>query len=361
MYRILIIPCLVLLGYACGGQVKPDAISKLDEANLSTVPFDAKANLVYQDSRNNYWFGSKESGLYRLNGKKLAHFTKEDGLTNYQVIGVQEDDQGTLYFDTPGGIFQFSGRQFTKLEVEDASTGEWVLQPDDLWFSMGWEGKGPFRYDGEKLYALRFPEYEQVAVFYEQYPNASFSPYGIYEIYKDRNGHLWFGTSSLGIYHFDGETVRWMYEDHLTETPEGGAFGIRSIIEDKEGFVWICNANYKYKAMPDATAEKGAGALNYKRLPGINASMETADYYLSMSKDQNGDLWMLTYDNGVWKYDGTSFVHYPIMEDERPVLLLSLYIDNKGTIWAGTQHKGAYQFNGIAFEPFHLEAGAKDN
>ena len=50
---------------------------------------------------------------------------------------------------------------------------------------------------------------------------------------------MWFGTSNLGIYRFDGQHVDWMYEDHLTNPPDGGSFGIRSIIEDRNGDFWL--------------------------------------------------------------------------------------------------------------------------
>ena len=54
-------------------------------------------------------------------------------------------------------------------------------------------------------------------------------------MYEDSRGNIWFGTSNLGIYLFDGTEISWMYENHLIETPEGGNFGVRSIAEDQDG------------------------------------------------------------------------------------------------------------------------------
>jgi len=32
---------------------------------------------------------------------------------------------------------------------------------------------------------------------------------------------------------YDGKSILWLYEDHLTNLPNGGSFGIRAILEDK--------------------------------------------------------------------------------------------------------------------------------
>lgn len=41
-------------------------------------------------------------------------------------------------------------------------------------------------------------------------------------------------------------------------------------------------------------------------------------YFISEVTDQiNGDLWMATYDEGVWKYDGASFIPYSIEDGEK--------------------------------------------
>lgn len=68
---------------------------------------------------------------------------------------------------------------------------------------MGWNKNGPYRYDGKSLYYLEFPETNQADEFYSKYPNASYNPYGIYTLYNDSKGTVWFGTSSLGVYRYD--------------------------------------------------------------------------------------------------------------------------------------------------------------
>ncbi|HQU40751.1 MAG TPA: two-component regulator propeller domain-containing protein, partial [Chitinophagales bacterium] len=74
--------------------------------------------------------------------------------------------------------------------------------------------------------------------------------------------------------------------------------------------------------------------------------------YLSSVTDNNGDLWFVTYRDGVWKYDGTDITHYPVQENGKDITLFSIYKDNQGDLWLGTHENGAFRFNGNTFERF---------
>jgi ligand-binding sensor domain-containing protein len=74
--------------------------------------------------------------------------------------------------------------------------------------------------------------------------------------------------------------------------------------------------------------------------------------YLSIVKDNNNNLWFATYRSGVWKYDGTKVIHYPVQKDSIGITIFSIYKDNNGDLWLGTHENGAYKFNGKTFEKF---------
>ncbi len=343
---------------SCIGQNTPTGINqnKIVATGQSVSEMDRKITVIFEDSRHNYWFGGGEKGVYKYDGKSMVLFTMKEGLCSPSILGIQEDKLGNLYFDTTEGICKFDGQQFTTLPVVNASEHDWKLTPDDLWFRMGWDKNGPYRYDGKNLYHLPFPKNPMEGEFYAKYPNAPFEPYGIYSLYTDQQGNIWFGTSSLGIYRFDGKKVSWMYEQHLTETPEGGAFGIRSIIEDRNGNFWFCNTRYRYEILQDTTKKNGLNLMNYKKARGM---ADTTDddaidfpYFMSIVEDNRSNLWMATYDDGVWRYDGKQLLHYPINDGETAVLLFSIYKDRQGMLWLGTHNAGAYQFNGETFEQF---------
>lgn len=344
---------------SCNGQPKRNAYNAPDFSQR-IVQGDTVIKLgdhlwyVFQDKKNNYWFGSDGEGVYRYDGKTILNFTTKHGLSNDQIRQIQEDTVGNMYFSTLDGINKYDGKQFTTLN--SIKSNVWKSEPTDMWFYMlgKTDEHGPYRYDGKNLYNLEFPKHYLHDEFMANGINPFFSPYEIYCIYKDRKGAMWFGTSVFGACRFDGKTIKWMYENDLTIVPEGGTFGIRSIYEDKEGAFWFCNTWHRYIFDFDKTAK--SDRLQYQKTNGIgNANIFSGDdyiYYLSIVEDNNGNIWLTTWDKGVYKYDGKTITNYAVKDDRKDVNLVSMYKDNQGNLWLGTPENGAFQFNGNAFERF---------
>ena len=291
--------------YACNHPVNMDHVQVLKEESFSDkkTELDSKATIIYQDKKKHFWFASEEKGVYRYDRKSLVLFTSNDGLGSYRIISVQEDNFGNLYFDTPEGVFKYNGEKFAILSiVESKESGkEWKSEPGDLWFRIGWDKSGPYRFDGKNLYQLTFPKNKMEDEFHRKYPNPPFNPYGIYSMYKDSKSNIWFGTAYFGVYLFDGKEISWMYESQLTKTLGGGDFGIRSMIEDQNGNYWICNPNYKYSLLPNDSLSDGLKSINYKRQVGIENIVQEDLYFYSMEI-----LWVFCWQleyAGLWNSD----------------------------------------------------------
>jgi ligand-binding sensor domain-containing protein len=356
--KVTILKILLLFGIlisfsTCKGLIKSD---ESITSTQSKIKLEDKILLIFQDSKNNMWFGGNEKGVYRYNSKNLELFTKKDGLIAENIIGIQEDASGNLYFETPQGVSVFDGKNFNTIKIIENNISEnvWKLEPDDLWFKIGGDSDGPYRFDGKYLYHLKFPKTIVGDNFHKQYPNSSYEPYSVYKIYKDKQGNIWFGTSSVGLFRFDGKSINWLYEEQLQKTPSGGDFGMRSIINDKDGYFWFNNSHYRYQILQNAEN----GKLSYKRFLGIAKTKKQnkteVPYFLSIAEDKIGNLWMATYHDGVWRNDGKELVHFPVKNGEKNILLFSVYVDNQGGIWLGTHNDGVYKYNGkefIKFEP----------
>lgn len=339
---VLLLFCTIL---SCAGQSKADKHEKSIKRIGKLVPKLAlNSHMIYQDRSQKYWFGN-ENGLYSYDGEKLKLFTTDDGLSSHRILGVQEDKDGKVYFDTPDGVSKFDGEKFETLQLaEDQSQSKnWTMQADDLWFRMGWDRKGPYRYDGKFLYHHEFPKSKIEDQFYKDYPHVSFNPYSIYSMFKDSHGNYWFGTSDMGVYHFDGTKVRWMHESHLASMEGGGAFGIRSILEDKDGDFWICNTKYRFQIFTNGEKDPQApNTLAYERKIGIENS--TDDYYfMSMLLDKNGMMWMTNLD-GIWKNDGNKMEPFFINYKGKQITPASVYEDLNGTLWFGTTDAGMFKY-----------------
>jgi ligand-binding sensor domain-containing protein len=204
---------------------------------------------------------------------------------------------------------------------------------------------GPYRYDGKSVYHLSFPKHYLEDEYYRNSPNTPWSPYEGYTIYEDRRGNIWFGTSNFGICRFDGKSLSWMYEEQLALIDGGGSFGIRSIIEDKGGKFWFCNTSYRYNILPASSTEHDKVSINYNWEKSIEKLREPDGkgkiYFMSSIEDANGDLWMATYNKGVWRYDGKNTTHYSVGDGATEITLFSIYRDKQGNIWLGTHLKNS--------------------
>jgi len=348
---------LLNLFFSCRGQQSSHKLINIDDTYSTNQigkvvsKMGNKITHIFQDSQNNYWFGGE--GVYRYDGESITQFSVNDGLCNNRIRGIQEDEFGNIYFDTGSGISKYDGQKFITLQLDTtASKTDWKMEPGDLWFAGNWNKNGPYRYDGEKLYHLEFPKHKLEDEYYSRITNKSFSPYEVYQIFKDNKGNIWFGTSSFGACRYDGESLSWISELDMIEMDYGPAPGVRSILEDKEGNLWFSsNINHKYKMIPASSHDK----KEYEILKGIETSKESDlnNYFMSITQDDNGYIWMARYGGGVWKYDSEELIHYPIKDADTDVLIFKIYKDRQGDLWLGTQNAGTFKFNGESFERFN--------
>lgn len=363
LLKITIINTLLYLGIfltlsSCKSQSLDQDIKKsTKQSDLGTQVSELNETIwdIYQDQNSNFWFSSKEKGVFRYDGNNLTHFTKKDGLQSNQIRGIQEDTSGNLFFETTSGVSKYNGESFETLKILEAEDvqHDWILVPGDLWFRIGFNKKGPYRYDGQFLYPLEFTESPQEAIFYSVESPPNYEPYGVYKIYQDSKGALWFGTTSLGICRFDGNAFQWHYEEQLQTTAGGGDFGSRAIFEDRNGYFWFNNTRYRYLIQPSIGSR-----LVYKKETGLSNTNEEGEaafpFFLDIEQDNEGDIWMVTYDQGVWRNDGEKLINYPIKDGETDVLLFTIFKDNQGVIWLGTHNAGVYRYNGKSFEKFKV-------
>ncbi|MBI2271938.1 MAG: hypothetical protein HYU69_16480 [Bacteroidetes bacterium] len=338
MNALLFVSILTLLT-SCSGQNTFHSADKTPSLTVGDTVRELGNNimLVYQDKKNNYWFGSWQDGLYKYDGKTILHFTTKSGLPANRIEELKEDNSGNIYINTSKGISKFDGQRFTTLSIVNSGK-EWKLEPNDLWFRQGWDSGFVYRYDSV-LYKLQVP----------RHPN-HVNPYAVYSIYKDTKGNVWFGTNPLDVFRYNGKTFDWISEPDVTELHNGPANGVRSIIEDKDGYFWF-NTMYRYNIYGNKTdkqsfysREKSIGSLDGKNNGSLNE-------YLSIAKDNNNELWIATYHDGIWRY-GPNIVHYPVKDGAKDITVFSIYKDNNGDLWLATHETGVYKFNGQTFERF---------
>ncbi len=81
-FTLSVIFCILITFSSCNAQGKIDSTPKeIEQKSVGKIvtELDAKATLIYQQSYN-YWFGSKDKGVYNYDGKSLVSFTQTVGL-----------------------------------------------------------------------------------------------------------------------------------------------------------------------------------------------------------------------------------------------------------------------------------------
>ena len=355
---------LIMLLNSCNESGKT---SKSHESTneISIAPKDTVGQLsnnimvIYQDKKNNYWFGSWQDGLYKYDGKSIIHFSTEHGLPSNRVEEIKEDKLGNIYFNTSKGIVKYSENQFSTLKETNGDLDQWGLSSNDLWFKNFTNGDFCYRYDGSVLHKLKMPKNKIGEEWIKTNPSSPLSPYSIYCTYKDSKGNIWFGTSLAGVFRYNGKSFDWIAESDVNEMHNGPANGVRSIIEDKDGYFWF-NTEYKYNIYNKSSSTKNDkdSTTFYDRIKSIGCLDGKKDgdlnEYQSIIKDDKDNLWIAIYLSGVWKVEGEKIKHYPILVYNKNIPVFYLFKDNNGEIWLGTEENGAFKFNGQAFEKFTI-------
>jgi len=228
------------------------------ESLLITESFQPSVHnfkIAWKKEREHFWFSAfNKNGVYRFDGEKLMHLTlpvpanhpifddsgyhPEEGWTTYAVYGIYKDNDGNMWFGTPGaGLFRYDGKSLVCINENGEKGVVRAIHQDQtgiIWF--GNNAKGVYCYDGKDL--VNFSELR------------SMYDYGLVsalDIEEDDNGNLWFGQYDNGLWRYNPATDQ-------AEPPfalEGNAWAhytkengldtnyISTLYTDSKGRLWI--------------------------------------------------------------------------------------------------------------------------
>ncbi len=209
-----------------------------------------------QDREGFLWFGSFFNGLVRFDGSSVKLFSsRTTGLSNDFVTQLLEDSEGVFWIGTNNGLNRF-----------DKKTNTFTTF---------------FRDSDNPASSLAGSTFLLAAT----------------TIIEDRDGLLWFGTSS-GLSSYDrrkGSFKNYHHEaDNLDSLPGNE---IRCVLEDRDGIIWVAT----HEGL--ARIDKQAGTV--RRLlhdPDDSHSLPANDIS-SMIEDKTGILWFASKRQGLIRYN----------------------------------------------------------
>lgn len=274
----------------------------------SILQFSVMITDIFEDSKGNFQFGSHGDGLCRYDGERYTYFTVHFGLPTglvreiapgpdwsktkkinggNQISSIQEDQNGVIWLRNADDIIcRFDGKKFLVVHPNKKNTlitnrtdKEWKTELNYLWLP-GWGKSGVYRYDGNKLEHLIFPP---------PYTNMG----SVSEVYKNKDGNIWFGTMDYGTFPYDGKSFTLMNKND--------EIGIcRSVFQDNRGRTWITN-----KGGFGLYYLKGDKLINFSKEYSLNHNNDSLSKEFNQNgiqpieQDQNGALWFGTFGNGL--------------------------------------------------------------
>jgi ligand-binding sensor domain-containing protein/signal transduction histidine kinase len=343
-----------------------------------------------------------------------------DGLANDAVGAVYRDSRGFLWFSTHGGLSRFDGQKFVNygarhgLAVE--VVGEVVEDPSGAYWVTTWGGDGVARFDPEHsdaatLFApLSLPDEPArrgiclhvdrtgklwvgtvAGLFVRELSAPNDAPFRlvplnevagmpertrVWDLNEDRSGNLWIATPR-GLLRLapDGSLVA------RPVTP-GEAPGVRAVIEDKDGRIWVGHDEGLTVFRPGRGSSEGepAAAVDavsfssncrdrargeevrlpetpgetcwYRAEDGLGPGLVTA-----LFEANNGHVWIGRFHQGLTEFDGHVFHAYGEPEGIGGYIATSFTEDSAGNLWIGTLDSGALRIARAGFTAYDRADG----
>ncbi len=362
MKTIISFMAAAVLLMACPVQSKTST-SELQKIKARRVITDYGFRVGYissgvQDRAGNTWFASTLQGVYRYDGKKFTNYTVKDGLSSDCATAVTEDKNGTIWVATENGACIFNGSSFTAVSVPAAdgsnflpaftTKGEKLKRSNAVSFSKQtsngdtwyWSGFNIYRYNGKSLvYAL--PGVSSLLRSKGKRVDTTYENPNIWEIFEDKKGNIWLTTGSCCClnctFKVDAKSMANPCVSgnckHDMHNPQQAALHERELAT----------------AITEVTTKDGNRGIAFS----------------SILEDKSGEIWIGTWDSGVYKYDGRNFTHFKGKNGLDHSLVGVMYEDRTGNIWFGTgakngniyQGSGAFRYDGKSLTQYTRKDG----
>ncbi len=166
-------------------------------------------------------------------------------------------------------------------------------------------------------------------------------------IIQDRKGYIWFGTDN-GVDCFDGKQT---YNYGRKDGP--GNSSVYAMFEDADGLIWIATDNgvYQYHPGQDQFSLFVSVAQDNRPILGIVSN-------ILQDKDMN--LWFSSFGEGVFRYNKKQdeLTHYVMPDGQK--FIYYVYIDSDNSIWAASKSLFKLNKTSNTFETFPLRTKGKD-
>ncbi len=251
--------------------------------NLSSFCIQA----IVEDKEGNLWLGT-QTGLNRVKNNSVTVFTEKDGLTKNSVTALHTDRKGTVWIGTAGGgLNGFRNGDFfvPGTDKKRVPTNAFVqcMAEDRIGFSL-WVGTN------RGLYCLKNDRLKPFDA------ESELATYSIKDIYVDEGGTLWLGTEGKGLLCLSvGHIIPYLAYPQFTSA------SIYKIMEDGEQNLWMSsNRGFFYvdkreiNTLPTQRMRRQVKFFQLLKGHGLKVPVFTCSGHPSGFKTKAGELWFPT-------------------------------------------------------------------
>jgi len=347
----------------------PDDSGSVSGSTISTM---------YEDRSGTIWIGTADGGLSKMmvseTGIAFINFRHAPGfsgsLSGDRVFCILEDSRGTLWVGTEKGLDTLDrtrGRfsHFSSPSLGPAGPVTTIFEDGTCNLWVGTEGTGLYLREKDKA---RWRHYRS-----SRRGQQSLSNDFITSLLEDGSRFLWIGTRS-GLNKLDRVTGNIDQYHHSPEDPSGLVYDyIFKLRRDRSGVLWIVtdrglnmltprmNQFAHYTLRSGRTEDQTITALWEDRSNNLwtgnnGLSMIEAQtgkitrfttdglgeaYVQAFHEDLEGNLWIGTLGNGLFRYDVRSrWSHYDWTSS-----VMSITVGHDGVVWAGAYENGLFRYD----------------
>jgi PAS domain S-box-containing protein len=356
---------------------------------------DDEIRAITEDKQGNLWLATNKGGVIRYDGSSFKNITIDEGLLSNQVWSIYCDRQGRIWIGTFSGVNMIDGNSIKSYTTNDGLAGNntWSIFQDHnniIWFGSYKMGVSYFDGKSFRKAKVNTTEWKFVAYqFAEDKNNKLFvgSSVGLYTLIGDsitevidnrktskavisllfdKANNTWIGhKNTLEKITADGKIVSYAGDDGILGS------GIRSMLEDREGNVWLCTyggglLKYNQGFFNVFGKEEGliygsvanvviTGNEKYVAIPGTGLYLPNEKKILGTAEgvpsditcvfaDGDDDIWLGT-GSGVFRRKGKGNFHKVDIGISESFLVNDISKDKKGHIWISTLGKGAVEYD----------------
>ena len=274
--------------------------------------------------------------------KKLTQYTldswgDEQGLNSGGVQAIIQSKTGYLWIGTFNGIFRFDGVKFKHYSKNNHTkiTNNGVPSIKEDAVGNIWAGS-----NGGGIYII--DSHDNIKVLTTKDGLASNV---IRRLFIAKNGDVFIGTGN-GLSIFRDSTIT-NYKSFFIDSTSTSNVSVSAFHEDKNGNIWIGTNQGLFQFKDD------------KLIPiTLIENYKSAIEILSIITNENNELFVGSYGNGVLKQNGDFFIDFPLPLGMDKVS--SLYFDSNESLWISHQN-GIFRYHKGRFDPLPSFSGTNED